>query len=110
MRIVQAEPNDPVGGNDAPPEYRVRLWTPPASERSAWFVDEWDVVDAEQVTDVIDWARSESAGNPFEVFLRWYGHHTSQDGESVPYARYALVYGRPAYEGTVTERIIFESE
>jgi hypothetical protein len=110
MRIVQAEAPDSVGGDDAPPEYRVRLWTPPASERASWFVDEWDVDDAEQVTDVIDWARLEAAGNPFEVFLRWQGHHTTESGQSVPYARYTLVYGKPADEGTTTETITFESE
>ncbi|MHA7264312.1 hypothetical protein ACX80W_14030 [Arthrobacter sp. TMN-37] len=110
MRIAQAQANDPVGSDDAPPEYRVRLWTPPPTERSAWFVDEWDVDNAEQVTDVIEWAKSEAAGNPFEVFLRWYGHHTSRDGECVPYARYTLVYGKPADEETVTEKIVFDSK
>ncbi|MET3176120.1 UNVERIFIED_ORG: hypothetical protein ABIB52_003994 [Arthrobacter sp. UYCu721] len=43
-------------------------------------VDEWDVSDAENVTEVITWAHSLSDGNPFEVFVHWTDQHTSRDG------------------------------
>lgn len=60
------------------------MWTPPPAARFAWIVDEWEVTDAEHVTDVVDWAAETAQGNPFEVFLRWEDHCTSKDGQSVP--------------------------
>jgi hypothetical protein len=76
----------------------------------AWLVDEWEVTDARQVTEVIAWATSQAEGNPFEVFLRWGDHHTSKDGRLEPYSRYALIYGRPAIVETTAETVFFESE
>lgn len=110
MRSVRADSSDSVGGGDSPPEYRVRIWTPPPAAHSGWFVDEWDVTDAEQVTDVIEWGAEEADGNPFEVFLRWEDHHFTRDGRPEPYSRYALIYGRPADEAATIEIIYSESQ
>jgi hypothetical protein len=110
MRPVQAEPTDPVGAGDAPPVYRVRFWSPPPGKGFAWSVSEWDVTEAEQVTDVIEWAAGTADGNPFEVFLRWQDHHTSKDGQTAAYPRYALIYGRPADENPTTETVFFEKQ
>lgn len=110
MRSLRADPSDPVGGGDSLPTYRVRIWTPPPTPRFAWFVDEWDVSEAEQITDVIEWATKTADGNPFEIFHRWQDYHTSVDGESVPRPRYALIYGKPADEGGTTETVLLESE
>ena len=110
MRSVRADSSDPVGGGDSPPEYRVRIWTPPPAAHFAWFVDEWDVTDAEQVTDVIKWGAEVADGNPFEVFLRWEDRHFTRDGRPEPYPRYALIYGRPADEATTIEIIYSESQ
>lgn len=110
MRSVRANPDDSVGCSDSAPVYRVRLWFPPPSVDFAWLVDEWEVTDAGQVTEVIAWATSQAEGNSFEVFLRWEDHHTSKDGRLEPYSRYALIYGRPAIVETTTETVFFESE
>ena len=110
MRIVRAAPDDSVAGGDLPPSYRVRFWFPPPAMNFAWLVDEWDITDAREVTDVIAWARSKAGGNPFEIFLRWEDHHTSKDDQPEPYSRYALIYGKPAVEDATTETISFESK
>lgn len=110
MRTVRADPDDSVGGSDSSPVFRVRLWFPPPAVNFAWLVDEWDVADAGEVTDVIEWATSKAGGNPFEVFLRWEDHHTSKEDQLEPYSRYALIYGKPAVEDATTETIIFESK
>ena len=110
MHIARADSNDPVGGGDSPPEYRVRIYAPPPAPGFAWFVDEWDVTDAEQVTDVIGWGTEEAAGNPFEVFLRWEGHHITRDGRPEPYSRYALIYGQPPGEESTIETVFLEPE
>lgn len=110
MRMSRAAADDSVGGGDLPPSYRVRLWFPPPDTNSAWLVDEWDVSDAREVTDVIAWARTKAGGNPFEVFLRWEDHHTSNNDQLEPYARYALIYGKPATDDSTTETIFFESK
>jgi len=109
MRTVRADPNDSVGGGDLSPIYRVRFWFPPPAVNFAWLVDEWDVGDAGEVTEVIAWATSKAGGNPFEVFLRWEDHHTSKDGQVEPYSRYALIYGKPAVDDVTTETIFFRS-
>lgn len=36
------------------PIYWVRSWTPPTDAQSAWFIDEWRVLDASDVLSVID--------------------------------------------------------
>lgn len=110
MQTVRAAPDDSVGGADLLPTYRVRLWFPPPAVDFAWLVDEWDVTDAREVTDVIAWARTKAAGNPFEIFLRWEDHNTSQDDQLEPYSRYALIYGKPAAEDVTTETIFFKSK
>lgn len=110
MLTVPANPEDSVGGGDLPPVYRVRLWFPPPRVNFAWRVDEWDVTDADEVTDVIAWARGKAGGNPFEVFLRWEDHHTSIGNQLEPYSRYALIYGKPAVEDVSTETIVLESK
>lgn len=108
MHSTRADPNDPVGGGDSVPAYRVRVWGPPPEPRFAWSVDEWDVTDAEQVTDVIDWAADLAGDNPFEVFVRWEDHHTDKNGRLVPRYRYALLYGGPAGEEQTTKDIGLE--
>ncbi len=110
MRSVRADSRDSVGGDDSAPMYRVRFWTPPPAPDFAWLVDEWDVTDAEQVTDVIKWGIEAANGNPFEVFLRWEDHHFTRDGRPEPYSRYALIYGRPADETTTIEVVYSESQ
>lgn len=80
MRSVRADSSDSVGGGDSAPIYRVRIWTPPPAPHFAWYVDEWDVTEAEQVTDVIEWGAKNADGHPFEVFLRWEDHHFTRDG------------------------------
>ena len=76
----------------------------------AWLVDEWDITDAREVTDVIAWARSKAGGNSFEIFLRWEDHYTSKDDQLEPYSRYALIYGKPAVEDATTKTIYFQSK
>lgn len=110
MRTVRADPGDSAGGSDLSPIYRVRLWSPPPAVNFAWLVDEWDVTDAGDVTDVIAWATSKAGENPFEVFLRCEDHHMSKDNQLEPYSRYALIYGKPAVEDATTETIFFESK
>lgn len=89
----------------------MRVWSPPPSPHFAWLVDEWSVIDAEQVTDVIRWAAKTAIENPFEVFLRWEEQHTSVAGVSSYRARYARVFGNPPPEDVaVTKTLHFESE
>ena len=110
MRSVRADPGDSVGAGAHPPVYRVRIWAPPPAENYSWFVDEWDVSEAEQVTDVIEWAASTANGNPFEVFYRWHDSHTSSDGAVVQRPRYTLIYGKqPTEETGTTETVVLES-
>lgn len=61
-------------------------------------VDEWDVSDAENVTEVITWAYSLSDGNPFEIFVRWTDQHTSRDGVCHERQRATRIFGTPADE------------
>ncbi len=109
MHSVRAGSSDSVGGGDSAPIYRVRLWTPPPASHFAWYVDEWDVTDAEQVTDVIEWGAKNADGHPFEVFLRWEDHHFTRDGRPEPYSRYTLIYGQPAENATTIEIVYTES-
>lgn len=110
MQSERADSGDPVGDGDSAAMYRVRFWTPPPAPHFAWLVDEWNVAGAEQVTDVIEWGTKKANGNPFEVFLRWEDYHLRRDGQPEPYARYVLVYGRPADVETTTETVVFESQ
>jgi hypothetical protein len=52
--------------------YRVRFWTPPPAPHFARLVDEWDVTDAEQVTDVLNlYVTARSARYAIEDLRSW---------------------------------------
>lgn len=55
---------------DEPDVYIVRLWGPPASPQAAWSVDDWKIVAARDVLEVLEWARSTADGAHLEVFIQ----------------------------------------
>jgi len=88
--------------------YWVRVWTPPPADRYSWLVDEWRVSDAPDVLAVIDWAREKTpTGGTCEVLVESTDHAQGRDAVAVEVKRHLRVYGGPADDGGVTERIVF---
>ncbi|MBO0898427.1 hypothetical protein J1G44_08720 [Cellulomonas sp. zg-ZUI199] len=48
----------------------MRLWSPLGSPHAAWAVDEWTIVDARDVLEVLEWANEAADGAPLEVFTQ----------------------------------------
>ena len=90
------------------PIYWVRSWTPPTDAQSAWFIDEWRVLDASDVLSVVDWAREQTPRDgSFEVFVEFTDHAVRSDSERVPVKQHIRIYGAPADDGGVTEEVRF---
>lgn len=109
MRVGRADTNDPVGDPDTGPTYRVRIWAPPPSAGWAWLMDEWDIFEARDVTDVISWAVETAGSGHCEVFVQWQDHHTDHQGKVVGYPRYTLVFGAPP-DGVRAARVSVDME
>jgi hypothetical protein len=92
MRVVEADPSVVTGESDDA-VYRVCVWTAPQIG-NAWALDEWDISDADDVVQVIDWARAATTG-VFEVFLRWSSASFDAAGHRVDEPRFTRVFGRP---------------
>ena len=109
MDIQPIGPDSAIGEYDRPAEYRVRIWTRPAAEGYSWMVDEWDVRDAPNVVSAIDWAESEAAGRPIEVFVKWSEHTVPRHGGLQTVPRMTRVFGTPGDDNPTTEKIDFHT-
>lgn len=88
--------------------YRVRIWVPPRAPGTGWFVDDWSVTDADDVTAVIAWAKEEAArlsGGTFEVFTQAVDHGVRADGVLAEQVHHIRVYGTPG-DTAVTETVV----
>lgn len=108
MEITTADPLDavavPFGAVTA---YRVRGWLNRGeADAPSWAVDEWDVVNAESVEDVLAWARGRGF-DTFEVFVQWDDHAQSATGGAVVQRRFSRVHGLPGDAGGVPETVVF---
>ena len=110
MDIRPVGPGEFIGEYPWPTEYRVRVWTRPGDDRFSWMVDEWDVREAPSVSAVIDWANSEWAGRPIEVFVKWSDRAVSSNGELEIVPRMTRVFGAPGDNELTTETIYFHRE
>lgn len=110
MDIKPVGPGEFIGEYPHPPEYRVRVWTPSEDSRLSWMVDEWDIGEAPSVSAVIDWANSEGAGRPIEVFVKWFDRAVSSNGELETVPRMTRVFGAPGDTELTTETIYFHKE
>lgn len=108
MDAIPAATEDPAWASSEPVVYRVRIWTPPPSEISPWYLDEWDIHDAENVTAVIDWAASQTPDDGrFEVFVPWIDHAVQARVGWSPRKRFTRVFGETVEAASVTETVIF---
>ncbi len=65
MRI-EPTPDSEFSTELMPPRFRVLLWGQPQNERFAWSLDEYDVYEAHDVLEVIEWAKAQGTSH-FEV-------------------------------------------
>jgi len=70
------------------PSFRVVLWNQPLSPSGSWFSDEWQIEDAHDVREVIEWAEAQEP-TTFEVLACWEGAGNSSTAELVGYTRVA---------------------
>lgn len=93
---MKAEFVQPAGVQENP-VFRVRLWTPPAEDGFAWFVDDWELTECD-LPEVLDWAKQRSGDNPFELFVR---------AGSPDFYR---LQGHPADDGGTQETVTLRSD
>lgn len=108
MRVVAADP-DVTTGDPAETHYRVRLWEPPSGGNETWFLDEWDLHDAADVLEVVDWAKTSSASGTFEVLVPQggdLGTTEMRDGTG----SFLRLYGSPGDTSSATTRVLFHRE
>lgn len=64
-------PQHNVGEESSPTRYRVRIWTAPEIDGYAWAADEYELQDAADVVEALNWARDKANKRPFELFVLW---------------------------------------
>ena len=102
MRIVFCSPEQ-AAGELSQALYRVRLWNPPEQAIGAWRLDEWDVFDARDVFEVVDWAESQGAAT-YEIAVAWPSYSEDSHGNRIQRSRYTRIVGESG-EGTPTQRV-----
>lgn len=92
MRVELAKPENSAGVF-VEAVYRVLLWNAPSKPNHAWFLDEWDVFEARDALEVIEWAESQNA-TAYEVAVIWpnYEGHDG-DGNQVMQLGFTLIAG-----------------
>jgi hypothetical protein len=85
------------------PTFRVVLWNRPARAGDAWFHDEWQIDDARDVREVVEWAEAQGA-TTFEVLIRWDSAGRDGNGDPCGTFGYVRVAGEPGEDG-FTERV-----
>jgi hypothetical protein len=92
--------------------YWVRLWAPPADPGGAWFVDEWQVSDASDALEVIEWARQGAAaeGGSAEVFVESTDHRPGPDSACLSVKQHVRIFGEPADDGGVSASVVFHAD
>ncbi|MGN8027805.1 hypothetical protein [Microbacterium sp. 22242] len=108
MDVRTAHPLTAMGAPfDVNPEYRVRAWTVPIEPGSAWMVDEWDLVGASGVEEVLTWAGDIEADS-VEVFVQVMDSRRDVHGEIDERRRFIRLSGHPADDGgeSVTVRFV----
>lgn len=103
MRVVGAN-LDVTSGDPVETHYRVRLWEPPPADDHSWFLDEWDVYDAVDFLEVLDWARSSSVSGTFEILVPAGGDLTAPAMRAGT-EDFLRLYGRPG-DVTTTELVV----
>lgn len=58
-----------VGLAETPAGYRVRVWGPVPSPGHSRALDEWDLLDATDVRDVLRWVAEDARDHEVEVFV-----------------------------------------
>ena len=105
MRAVPIDPEDATGELD-PARYRVLLWNRPRDATSSWQLDEWEVVQARDVIEVIEWAESQNA-TTYEIAVVWPSYSQARDGRLIRLDRYIRVAGHRETPPSVSREEIF---
>jgi hypothetical protein len=105
MDVSLAGASDPTVAFDKPQSFRVRH---AVQSPDSWLVDDYDVTGANDVTEVIEWARTAFAEGLFQVYLRYEIMSEGPDGWS-PEAQFAHLYGEPLVLGAATEIVTSSS-
>lgn len=71
MQVTEA--HEPIAEGGPPLRYRVRIWRPIPGYVDA--AEDWDVAEAEDIIEVMDWARKTARVHRFDVFVyaEWAG-------------------------------------
>jgi len=100
MRIESVSP-EAASGELGEASYRVLLWNQPPQRGGAWALDEWDIHDASDVQEVVQWAEQQESAS-YEIAVRWQYTRFDVDGEPVMGFRYTRVAGsRGAEDPTI---------
>lgn len=86
--------------------YRVRLWNRPSNPLDAWALDEYDLIHASDVSEVIDWASRQPASS-YEVGVRWPYVSQGVDGRRIERFRFFRIAGEAGFQGGSTRTETF---
>lgn len=105
MLTEPVHPDDAAGELD-PAKYRVRLWNRPDDATGSWRLDEWDVRQARDVIEVINWAEGQNA-TTYEVAVVWPSYSQDGDGELTRSDRFIRIAGHREEPPTTSYEVIF---
>lgn len=63
-------PQHDVGELFETPTFRARIWSAPIKVGYTWAVDEYEITDASDLNEAINWAEREADGRPLEFFVK----------------------------------------
>lgn len=107
MRVESVAPED-ISGELEATSFRVLLWYRPQSSGSSWALDEWNVFDTQDVTEVIRWAESQKAAT-YEVAVQWMDKGYDPDGKVSEFPRYKRIAGQRGGDEATTRTVTFTS-
>lgn len=108
MRVVGAN-LDVTSGDPVETHYRVRLWEPPVEDGYSWFLDEWDVYNASDFVEVLDWARSSSVSGTFEILVPAGGDLEATDMRDGT-GSFLRLYGWPGDTGATEIVVLYRTD
>ena len=107
MRI-EPTPDSEFSTELMPPRFRVLLWGQPQNERFAWSLDEYDVYEAHDVLEVIEWAKAQGTSH-FEVAVASEEAISGLDDLDTRQIRFIKVAGdRGSQENTTADVTLYD--